>query len=134
MLSVVVIDSTQGTAPWVLNYATFVFDLNSGNLLKYNEVLKELSLDSEKTSASIKELLMSKMKELWGEHVDDLSSACYNDNKNCYEKAYMTFEDSINNNTLNFFVNDNGNLSLLLVPYYDGVQNGDRNKYLIELK
>lgn len=141
ILSVVVIDSIQGTSPWVLNYNIYNFDLTNGNLLNYNELLSKLNYNQNETLTKTKSLLKNKIDSLYGAIVGDMSTACrdiYNDNGDynsvsCYEKANDLLESSINDNSILFFVNNEGNLNILAIAYYDGVQNGELNHYLIEV-
>lgn len=140
-LSVVVVYDTQATSPWVLNYHIYNFDLNTGNLLTYDEMLSKLGYEKEQTLLKMETLLKNKMDELYGNHVGDMSKACHeiiNDNGDfkeisCYDKANELLENSIEDNSILFFVDNEGNLNVLVNPYYDGVQNGDINKYLLEI-
>lgn len=70
---------------------------------------------------------------MYSDFAGDLSSACSGNNKNCYEKSNELLENSINDNSILFFVNNSGKLNILAVAYYDGVQDGDINHYLIEV-
>lgn len=141
ILSVVVINSYQATSKWILDYNIYNFDLTTGKLLKYNDLLTKLNYDKETTLLNTKILLKNKLDELYGPYVDDLAKDCrkWYDNGdyeeiNCYDKANELLEKSINDNSILFFVNNVGNLNILAVAYYDGVQNGEINKYLLEIK
>lgn len=131
ILSVVVIDGYQATAPWVLNYHTYNFDLKSDNLINYKDMLSMLDYNYDNTLDNIKKLTKEKMDSIYGEHVD-LNTCCSN-NSSCYEKAYEKIDGSINNNDIYYFVNDNGKLNVLTIPYCECVQNGDSLFYLITL-
>ena len=72
------------------------------------------------------------MDEIYTQDKIDLSTGCQDDT-NCYNKAYELIETSINNNSILFFVNNEGKLNLLLIAYYDGAQNGTDHHYLIEI-
>ena len=69
---------------------------------------------------------------LWGTDFD-LNTSCFAEDKNCYNIANKMLETSINDGSVLYFVNDNGNLNILVVPYADFVQDGNINKYLIEV-
>ena len=139
ILSVVVISGGQSTAPWVLEYNIYNFDLTTGNLLDYDSLLTKTGYDKNETLAKMKNLLKNKMDELWGKHAD-MSNACGYDGlyfdytgTSCYEKANEILEDSIEDDSVLFFVNNEGNLNILTIPFYSGVQNGEMNKYLFEV-
>lgn len=133
ILSVIVIDAEQETSTWVLNYNIYNFDLTNGNEITYSDMVSMLGYDINTLLAKEKELLKNKMDDIWGENID-LNTGCFSkDNKNCYDIANQKLEESINDNSILFFVNVKGNLNILTIPYYDGVQNGDVNKYLLEV-
>lgn len=141
VLSVVVIDSIQGTSKWVLNYHIYNFDLTTGNILKYNDLLSKLGYDKEGTLSKMESLLKNKMDELYESINVDLSRACregvsnngdYNE-ISCYDKANELLENSIQDDSVLVFVNNEGNLNVLAVAYYDTVQDGTVNKYLLEV-
>ena len=72
------------------------------------------------------------MNELWGTEFD-LNTLSFAEDKNCYNIANKMLETSINDGSILYFVNDNGNLNILVVPYADFVQDGNINRYLIEV-
>lgn len=132
ILSVIVIYAEQATSKWVLNYNVYNFDLTDGNEITYSDMVTMLDYDKNNLLTEEKELLKNKMNDLWGKNID-LNTGCSKDNKNCYDIANEKLEESINNNSILFFVNNDGNLNILVIPYFDGVQNGDVDKYLIEV-
>lgn len=135
ILSLVIIHTMQTTAPAILNYNTYSIDLTTGKILSYDDVLSRLNYNSDATLEKMKQMLKNKMDSLYLNVAGDLTKACLVNgiNYNCYERAGELLEDSINNNTINFFVNNSGLLNVLVIPYYDGVQNGNINKYLLEI-
>ena len=132
ILSVVVISSIQATSPWILNYNVFNFDLKTGDLINYDDMISKLGYDYDETNSKLKELLKKKMDELFGEHLD-LSTVCMN-NSNCYDKAYDILDNDIKNNSLYFFAGDDGKLNVLVNAYCDVVQNGAVNFYLVTVE
>lgn len=145
ILSIVVIDSSQSTSPWILNYNIYNFDLKTGKQINYNDLLSKLNYNSTETLNNAENLIKNKMESLYGEHEKDLSTACtetsydsnnnlISNNINCYEKANELLEKSINENTILAFSDNEGILNILAIPYYNGVQNGDLNHYLIKIE
>lgn len=140
ILSIVVIESIQATSKWVLNYHIYNFDLTTGTLLSYDNLLSKLNYDKEQTLVKTENLLKNKMDELYNP-IGDLSKACRETENNsldykevsCYDKANKLLEKSIADNNVLCFVNNEGNLNILAVAYYDGVQDGTENKYLLEI-
>ena len=132
ILSVVIISSIQATSKWVLDYNIYNIDLTSGKEIKYSDMVSTLGYDNDTLLDKEKELLKNKMNELWGTDFD-LNTLCFAEDKNCYNIANKMLETSINDGSVLYFVNDNGNLNILVVPYADFVQDGNINKYLIEV-
>lgn len=132
ILSIVIIHAKQATSQWVLSYKTYNFDITTGKKLTYNEILSKLGYEENNTLTKIKDNLKNKMEEIYTQDKIDLSTECQN-NTSCYDKANQLVETSINDNSLLFFVNNEGELNLLLIAYYDGVQNGKEHHYLIEI-
>lgn len=133
LLSVVVIYGTSATSPMVLNYKIYNFDLTTGNEVKYNEMVTKLGYDSNTLLEKEKKLLNDKMNKLWKGN-EDLTKACNkNGNNNCYDIANDILETSINDGSILYFTNNDGKLNILAIPYYEGAQDGNINKYLIEI-
>lgn len=132
ILSVVVISSIQATSTWLLNYNVFNFDLNSGNLIDYKDTLSKIGYDYDETNSKLKVLLKNKMDELFSEHLD-LSTACIN-NSNCYDKAYDILENDVENESIYYFMDNNGKLNVLVNTYCDAVENGTVNLYLVTVE
>ena len=132
ILSVVVISANQTTSKWILDYNIYNIDLTSGNEIKYFDMTKKLGYDQNTLLDNEEKLLKNKMDSLYGNNID-LTNSCSGENKNCYEVANKMLESSINDGSILFFTNNDGNLNILTVPYFNGVQNGDVNKYLIEV-
>ena len=140
ILSVVVIESIQGTSPWVLNYKIYNFDLTTGNKLTYEETLSKTNYELNETTNKLEQLIKEKMDSIYGEHIGDLSKACYstdgnldNNKVNCYEKANQLLNESIKDNSILYFIDNSGELNVLAIAYYNGVQNGELNHYLIKI-
>lgn len=129
ILSVIVIDSTQSTGHWILNYNIFNFDLNSGDLINFDKMLSKVDYNKENTFNKLKDQIKNKMDELYGSKFD-LNNACSN-NSNCYDKAYEILDNDIKNNSLKYFIDNNGKLNVLVIPYCDIVENGNVNHYLV---
>ena len=132
--SVVVIDSAQATSKWVLNYHTYNFDLTTGKNLSYDEVLNKLGYSRDSVSSIYSNLIKEKMDNIVKNF--DLNKACsfskdrYN-TENCYDITYKLLDDSISDDSVLYFINNDGELNLLPVLYFDFVQDGTVNRYLI---
>lgn len=130
MLSVVVIYATQCTAPWNLNYKTYNFDLSTGNEISYKDMVLRLGYAQDTMLEKVDKALKLKMDELFKE--DDLDKGC-NNGSSCYEIAYSKLNNSISDNSVLFFTNNSGVLTIMAVPYNDGVQNGEEHLAMIEV-
>ena len=139
VLSVVVIDSTQATSAWLFNYNIYNFDLKTGNELTFNDYLKKYNYTKEDFISKSKEKIHSKMKELWtsGSVTLDLDNACYDNetgsSASCYDKADVVFDKQVEEGTVKYLVTDN-KPSIFAIPYFEGVENGERSYYLINLE
>lgn len=145
ILSVVVIDSIQATSKWVLNYNIYNFDLKTGDKIDYNEMLSKLRLEKNVTFDALKQDAKNEMDEFVSKtnFSEELSKACHYGNDengnskygtdNCYEITYQLLQKSIDENKILFFVDNDGNLNVMAILYFDFVQNGDVDYYLLKV-
>lgn len=135
ILSIVVIDSLWSSTRYDLNYRTYVFDLADGKLLKYNDILNKLGYNKDTTLTIMEAELRNKVKEVYpdSEKTFYCDCSCYC-TASCADEAVKLLNDSINNDTINVFVNDEGVLSVLAIPYYDGTEFGISDKFLLEIR
>lgn len=134
ILSVVVISGEQVSGPLNLNYVTYNFDLTNGNEVTYKEVIKKLNYNEDTLLDQEKKMINNKMDELYKDADIDLSNSCLSgENKNCYDIANKLLEESINKDTILYFVDNNGNLNIIVVPYFDGAEIGAVAKYVITI-
>lgn len=142
MISVLVYDDQQCTSPFVFNYQTYTFDLTTGKLLSYDDVLSKLGLDKEATLTKLEGLAKDKMAARYSNNIDLTTECHYNTDEdgkpkygttNCYEITNLLLKEAIDNKEVLFFVDNDGNLNVLTIFYLAFAQNGDRNYYLITL-
>lgn len=130
ILSVVVIEGYQSSSPIRSDYKTYNFDLNTGNEIKYDEMVEKLGYDKNTLLDKEKQALKNKLDE--HSNSIDLNNDCVQSGvrRNCYTIAYDLLEKSINDNTILYFAGNDGKLNLLM-SYNDGslAQNSDL-KYL----
>ena len=143
IVSVLVFYDTQCTSPFVFNYLVYNFDLNTGKLLSYDDILSKLSLDKNTVLDNLKNNAKAKMDSLynsWGEKKDLTTECHYNKDENgnllygtsnCYDITYTLLQKSIDSNSLLYFVDDDGGLNTMMILYLAFAQNGDRNYYLV---
>lgn len=93
-------------------YYTYNIDLKSGNKLSYQEVYKIAGFDSDnidsKVESAITTIMKAKLKDFEGINFDIYNNRSINNYKN-----------SISNNTLKYFLSDNGKLNIvvkLIIP------------------
>ena len=145
ILSIIVIDGIQGTSPFVFDYHTYNFNITTGKVLNYDEVLQKLNLDKSSTLETLKKNAKEKMDSLnssWNTK-NDLSNECQyikdeNGNPlygttNCYDITNLLLQKSIDSNEILYFVDDSGDLNVMMILYLAFAQNGDRNHYLIKV-
>lgn len=124
ILSIVIANGSQASAPMVLDYKTYNFDLKAGNEITYDEMITRLGYDKntllDKEKNLIKTYMDKKVEESPTEGGYDLTKKCGNWSQetdsvtegNCYEQAYKSLES----NTISFFVNEKGNLNFIAKP------------------
>ena len=128
ILSIVIIYDSECTSAFVFQYLIYNFDLKTGDMLSYKDVLSMLKYQSNQVLDSLKFSLKDKMNSLYPDV--DLNRSY---GVNCYDKANSLLEESIQNDSVLFFVDDDGVLNVLAIAYYNGIQNGDSNYYLIKV-
>ena len=144
ILSVVVIDSIQATSTYIFNYHIYNFDLNTGNIISYNDMLSKLGYNKDTILDKMKASIKNQMDITYKNNPEgDLSKAChYNkDNNgnplygttNCYDITYKLLQESIDNSSILYFVDNDGILNILPILYVDFVQNGSNNHYLVKV-
>ena len=144
ILSVVVIDSTQATSPYIFDYHIYNFDLNTGNIISYNDMLSKLGYSKDTILDKMKDSIKNQMDITYKNNSEvDLSEACqYNKDSNgnplygttnCYDITYKLLEESINNNNLLYLTDNEGNLNILPILYFAFAQNGAKNHYLVKV-
>lgn len=145
IVSVIIYDDLQCTSPFVFNYHSYTFDLTTGKLLSYDDLLSKLNLDKNITLTKLENLAKDKMDARYSEWTTsiDLTTEChYNKDENgnplygttnCYEITNQLLKNAIDNNNVIFFVNNEGNLNVMTILYLAFAQNGDREYYLLSL-
>lgn len=138
ILSVIVFDGSKCTTPFAFNYATYNFDLNNGKLLSYDDVLTRLNLNKATVTDSLKKNAKAKMDSL-NNNEEDLSKACNlgdsdgkKETSNCYDMTYQLLQKSIDDNNILYFVDNSGELNVMMILYMDFIENGDQDRYLIK--
>lgn len=134
IISIVVGTSTQSTSVPFTTYYTYNFDKKTGKLLKYDEVLSKLGYTKDSVLEKVKSSIKGRMNEKLT-FISDLTTGCPNSNSysekpNCYEISYAIYNNSVSENKLSFFVNNEGNLGIITPLYFEG-QNGTSNKTVI---
>ena len=124
LLSVVVINGSQCTSPWEFNFETFVFDVNTGKKLEYNEIIKKIHLNIEDVNIKIEEEMLKLMENLYGQDIVNFFG----------QKAKDILRDSIKDNTLKIYIDKEGELNCFVLPYCPDVQNGDKSFYNIKIE
>ena len=144
IVSVLVFYDTQCTSPFVFNYLVYNFDLKTGKLLSYDDILSKLSLDKNTVLNNLKNNAKAKMDSAynsWGEKKDLTTECHYNKDENgnllygtsnCYDITYTLLQKSIDSNSLLYFVDNDGDLNVMMILYLAFAQNGDRNHYLVK--
>jgi hypothetical protein len=117
ILSIVVIDSSQSTSAFRLNYTIFNFDLKTGKKLSYSELLSKLGYDESESQSDIKALIKKKLPNLPGNDNDKFPNSCYDKNgnfTNCYDLSYSLFDDSIKDGSTLAFSDNDGRLNIFV--------------------
>ena len=120
-LSIVLTYGVGGTDVAYPQYYTYNFDLKTGNQLSYEEVYKIAGFNSttinSKVEKAITEIMKEKLKGL-KDHEKDIGEGAYypqGTNFDTYNnESINNYKNSINNNTLEYFLSDNGKLNIVV--------------------
>lgn len=115
-------------------YKAYNFDLKTGNEITYDEMITRLGYD--------KNTLLDKEKEVIKKKIDETNRFNYDLTKtcggvveeNCYDKAYKILEDSINDNSILYFADENGKFNIIAIPYTELSQNSSSAKYVFTIE
>lgn len=129
ILSVVVISAIQSTSPWLFDYKTYNIDLKTGNLLDFSTFLEKANYEHDTFLVNIKNSVKNKMDELYGSNSSN--SNCFS--KASYDKAYELLDTSFDNNSM-YFIDNDGNINVLAIPYSECGQNSPYEYYLFVQK
>ena len=137
IVSVVVVYDTQATSTWSFKYKTYNFDIKTGNLLSYDEVLTRLNYTKENMESNVREVFNRKMDSIWKGY-SSLSSACESlgtlessNSSNCYDISIMSYNRAVSDDSIMFIVDNEGVLNVISYLYIP-VQNG-REYYLLKI-
>ena len=130
VISVVIGHLIQSTSVPSAEYITYNFDIKTGKLLSYDDVLSKVGYTKDNSIEKIKNAIKENMDLKLSQYYGDLSTACshsplYSESPNCYEISYSAFNRFVSDNTLKYFVNADGKLGIMTVLYNEG-QNGNR--------
>lgn len=133
--TVIVIYGTQIGSPIILDYKTYNFDLKTGNGITYDEMITRLGYDKSTLLDKEKDAIKKKMDEI-NTFNDDLTKTCgtMDSPKNCYDIAYKMLEDSIKDGSILYFVDEDGKLNIIAVPYTHLAQNSEVTKYVFTIE
>ena len=112
--------------PFYNEYETYSFDVKTGNKITYDEMISRLGYDTNTLLDKERELVKSHM-DMDNNFNDDLTTNCgtVDNPKNCYDIAYKILDDYIANETISYFVDKDGNLNIITIPYTDLAQSSN---------
>lgn len=139
ILSLVIVDGISQEKPVVFNYLTYNFDLETGNLLTYDEVLEKLGYSKDDAILKVEKGLENHLNKNYANMKEQLNSCKFTlggeeKTDTCYNASKFIFEEEVENNEVLFFINQDGILNILAIPYFDDVENGNVHRYLFEIK
>ena len=123
-MSVIVINGSQCTSPWEFDFKTFVFDINNGKKLNYDEIIRNLKLNTDEVKNKIINEMIKLLKKEYGQNAVDLYG----------EKSKELLNNSIDNNTINIYIDNDGQLNAFVLLYYPDVQSGESTYYNVKIK
>lgn len=118
-------------------YKTYNFDLKTGNEISYDEMITRLGYDKNTLLDKEKEVIKKKMDETNNTSHYDLTKTCggvVDVEENCYDIAYKMLEDSINDNSILYFADENGKFNIIAIPYTRLWQNSTSAKYVFTIE
>ena len=113
--------------PKIYEFKTYNFDIKTGKKITYDEMISRLGYNENTILAEEKKAIKIYMDSVGSKFNVDLTTNCYyTDNlKNCYDIAYKILNDYIANETISYFVDKDGNLNIITIPYTDLAQSSN---------
>lgn len=106
VLSIVIRTESAGTDIPLYEYYTYSFNLNTGNLLTYEETYKMVGFTANDIDNETSKAITKALKEIYPSTETDFET--YN------QKSINNYKTSINSDTIRFFVNDNNKLNVIV--------------------
>lgn len=97
------------------NYKTYNISLKTGKEMTYEEVYKELGYNKDNIEQFAEKAIISKLKE----YIDKMDFVTEDEYKNYKNESINNYKKSLKDKTLQYFVNEDGNLSIvvrLIIP------------------
>ena len=101
------------------DYYTYTFDLTTGKLMSFEELYQKFGLNKNQIDMKIKEEITDEVNDIFEDSFRDKNSTTY------INESIDNYEKNLENNTLKYFVNDNGELCIiarLSIPAGSGYQ------------
>lgn len=133
ILSVVIYTESGGTSIPIYQYYTYNFDLVTGILLSYTEVLNKMNLNKTDLDDLVKDVLAKEIHDVCDGDEEGSNQYCMMDNYNYdifYNQSFTSYEDRVNEGSLNFYVYNN-QLYIVLNPQYPTQTSGENRLFNI---
>ncbi len=101
------------------DYYTYTFDLTTGNLMSFEELYQKFNFNKTQVDSKIKEEITDEVNDIFEDSYRDKNSVTY------INESIDNYEKNLENNTLRYFVNDDGELCIiarLSIPVGAGYQ------------
>jgi len=105
ILSVVITTESAGTAPAIYSHYTHSFNLETGNLLSYNDAYELVGLNEGNITDKATQAVTNALREKYS-NGDDFDT--YNN------KSINNYKTSVSNNTIKFFIDGNKKLNIIV--------------------
>lgn len=136
ILSIVVLYGTQYSSQPFLESKTYNFDLTTGRLLDFNDILKYFVYEKNEFLLEMEKQLKNKMNEVYPDMVDQLSINCSDGDggkKSCYDLTFEKFKTSLSKKTIKYYIDNENRLNIIAKLYNNMVQNGTSYSYKFKI-
>ena len=108
-------------SPTVYNNYTYNIDLKTGNKLSFEELYKKIGFTKDNIEEKIHNAITNKIETT----IDSYNNYSYPDNKNLETTTaenYEEFDRLLSNNYLNYYIDKNGKLNIIMALIIPGVE------------
>ena len=122
VISIVVVDGAQATAPWYFQYHTYNFNITTGKLLSYKDIYTKAGIKESDIDKKTETAITNKLKEKYNYY----KIYEYDDIDEWLKESLANYKKELQNNTFKYYLGENGKLFTLPL-YFLPIENTEYN-------